>query len=98
MATKNIKIPVELHTQLKIESMLSGESLQDFVTEILYAHMDAKNYVDEYGKPIDMTNHHQVFLDRFGGIVPADSNMTFREYVDFVKDTEGVLRPHDEEY
>ena len=95
MATKNLRVSVELHTELKMTAMLKGTSLQDYVNSILYKELDSEKYKDEDGNPIDMTNHDQIFLDRFGGDIPPDSDMSFREYVEFVKEKEGVLRPYE---
>lgn len=81
-----------------MKAMLESKNLADLVTEMLYQSMDGDKYKDENGHSVDMSDTEQVFLDRFGGIIPANSSMTFREYVDSVNEREGVLRPYKEEY
>lgn len=97
METRNIRVLESNRDLLKLEAMKQGKTLQKLADEIIQDYFDRDRFKDEYGNPIDMRNHNQVFLDRFGGIIPADSEMDFREYVEFVLEYDGVLRPHIEE-
>lgn len=97
MATKNVRVPESLHQRLKIEALGSGKNIGDLATELIYRALDAERYVTEDGTPINMNDTEQLFLDEYGGIIPPDSEMDFREYCEFVIKTQGVMRPMDDE-
>jgi len=59
--------------------------------------LDAERFVTEDGTPVNMNDTEQLFLDEYGGIVPPDSEMSFRDYCEFILETQGVMRPMEDE-
>lgn len=93
MATKNVRVPERLHKELKLKSLNDGVNIGDLVTELIYKGLDVERFICEDGRPINMNDTDQLFVDEFGGVIPPDSEMDFRQYCEFVLKTQGVMRP-----